>query len=645
MSLDNIALYALAVEIGRELEGGVVKGLRQVGQEGFLVITSRGRILVSVDRTFPRILVTGASLEEISPEVPFLGTMRDALERAPFLRAEQIGFDRVLALSFGTSDQVEHRLICELIPRIANVILTDREGQVVDAWKGGTLSASPGSRLSVGAPYVPPPAPSRATGPGTPADEEPPALSGGTREEAEGRSAGARPLKTGTLLELADARVSRRTVDRLLAPARPKREDGVKMDIAPALAEVLVRGIQGMSPLLAKEVLHRAQIKGAEVLPGTEAAHRLADTLSQIAGDVRERRFIPSVYTERGAPLAIVAIPLTQFGDSERLEFDTLSEAVETFERLRSQASARGARISRLARSIRAAIKRHERLEPRQLADLEATEDAHSLQSKGELILANLRRIHRGMQQVEVTEYHEGGERRLRVELEPELSPQENATSYFRRARKARRGRKTVEARIEGARRRREALQTLRDRLERIREWQAASPEAVMTEDEVDETLSWIEDELTAQGIALPRPARPTAAGRREGREPPPSLPRTFSTKGGLTVLVGRDNRENDRLTFRIARPRDIFLHARGVPGSHTILVTDNGRIQPQKSDIIEAAAIAAHFSKARSSGVVPVAYTERRHVRKPRGAAPGIVTLSRESVIFVEPARPDAPK
>jgi predicted ribosome quality control (RQC) complex YloA/Tae2 family protein len=612
MSLDTIALYALAVEIGREVGGGVVRRLGQVGQEEFVVVTSRGTILVSVDRTFPRIHMTGASPEEISPEVPFMGTMRDALETTSFLGAEQIGFDRVLALSFGTGEQMEHRLICELIPRLANAILTDRDGRVVDAWKGGTLSASPGSRLSVGAPYVPPPRPCRA-------------------------------LETGTLSEFADLQASRGTVDRLLASARPKGEESVEVDAEPALAGVLVRGIPGMSPLLAKEALHRAEITSSEVPPGTEALDRLADTLLRIAQDVRERRFVPAVYTERGTPLAIAAIPLTQFAGSEALEFDTMSEAVETFERLRSEAGARGARITRLARSIRTAIKRHQRLESRQLVDLEATEDADSLQSKGELILANLGRIRRGIEQIEVTEYHDEGERRVRVELEPELSPQENATSYFRRARKARRGRKTVESRIETARSHREALQTLSDRIERIRGWQAGSPEAVMTEDEVDETLSCIEDELTARGIALPRTARP--AGGRERPELPRAAPRTFTTRGGLTVLVGRDNRENDRLTFKIARPRDIFLHARGVPGSHAILLTDNGRIQPQKSDIIEAAAIAAHFSRARSSGVVPVAYTERRHVHKPRGAAPGVVTLSRESVVFVEPAGRDTLK
>ena len=117
--------------------------------------------------------------------------------------------------------------------------------------------------------------------------------------------------------------------------------------------------------------------------------------------------------------------------------------------------------------------------------------------------------------------------------------------------------------------------------------------------------------------------------------------PRRFELRGGWTVLVGRSNRENDLLTHRIARPRDLWLHARGVTGSHVILRREDHKDAPSKQTIEQAAAIAAYFSKARTSALVPVIYVEKRYVRKPRKAPPGLAVCIREEVLMVEPRLP----
>lgn len=105
---------------------------------------------------------------------------------------------------------------------------------------------------------------------------------------------------------------------------------------------------------------------------------------------------------------------------------------------------------------------------------------------------------------------------------------------------------------------------------------------------------------------------------------------------------MGRNAAQNDELTHRVARPRDLWFHARGAQGSHTVLRISSGKGEPTKSVIAAAAAIAAFHSKARNSKLVPVAYTERRFVRRPRGAPPGTASIQREVVIFVEPGIPD---
>jgi len=118
--------------------------------------------------------------------------------------------------------------------------------------------------------------------------------------------------------------------------------------------------------------------------------------------------------------------------------------------------------------------------------------------------------------------------------------------------------------------------------------------------------------------------------------------PRRFELAGGWIVLVGRSNKENDVLTHRVARPNDLWLHARGVAGSHVVLRREGHRDKPPKSIIEEAARIAAYYSKGRTSSMVPVICTEKRYVRKPRRATPGLAVCMREKVLLVEPRLPE---
>lgn len=117
--------------------------------------------------------------------------------------------------------------------------------------------------------------------------------------------------------------------------------------------------------------------------------------------------------------------------------------------------------------------------------------------------------------------------------------------------------------------------------------------------------------------------------------------PRRFTSPNGYLVLIGRTNTENDLLTLKYAAPQDFFLHTRGTPGSHTILRVGPKKEKPPKEDLLFAARLAAYFSKARQARHVEVSYTERKHVTKPKGAKPGLVMITQEKTLYVEPALP----
>jgi predicted ribosome quality control (RQC) complex YloA/Tae2 family protein len=277
-----------------------------------------------------------------------------------------------------------------------------------------------------------------------------------------------------------------------------------------------------------------------------------------------------------------------------------------------------------LARALAPLVKRQRRLVANIEGDLTRAGGAAGLAHQGELLKANLARVRKGMPSVTVDDVisgpGDGGEcAAVVIELEPSLSPVENLERLFARARKARRALDVAAGRLAAA----------RERLERLERWREQLDGAT------DEALEEI-----ARALGRAAPAPPGAPPRRAG--PERHLPhRTYRDARGRRILVGKSAADNDTLTTRIARPGDLWLHARGYPGSHVVVPLERGaQIDPEL--LLDAATLAAHFSEARGNPAVEVTYAPRRYVQKPRGAAPGAVTLLREKVLLlaVEPER-----
>jgi predicted ribosome quality control (RQC) complex YloA/Tae2 family protein len=236
-----------------------------------------------------------------------------------------------------------------------------------------------------------------------------------------------------------------------------------------------------------------------------------------------------------------------------------------------------------------------------------AGREAERLRSSADLLLGQLHRVRRGMTAVTLDDWA-GGE--VRLKLDPALDPAANARRLYDRARK----RERAADRLPGLIARSEArVQRLEDAVRTLE----ADPSAV---EEVSALI-------------------PASAPGKQRPQRGPALPyRRYRTSGGLEVRVGRGSRANDELTLHHSRPDDIWLHARDVAGAHVVLRWDRREENPPAADVAEAAALAALHSRARTSGVVPVDWTRRKYVRKPRKAPPGQVTLERARTVFVEP-------
>jgi predicted ribosome quality control (RQC) complex YloA/Tae2 family protein len=240
----------------------------------------------------------------------------------------------------------------------------------------------------------------------------------------------------------------------------------------------------------------------------------------------------------------------------------------------------------------------------------------------GKLLMANLAHLRKGMSEVELEDVFSREREHVSIRLDQKLSPAQNAEHYFDKAKKARAG---IQEKIGHQDNVRERWELLRDFHDRISDLQTYEQLAEFTADHREELKG-----LGFKGLAT------------EGGRKPEEVPfRQFVVTGGFQVWVGKSSENNDLLTLKYAKPLDLWFHARGSSGSHVILRAGTGKGEPSRKALEEAAGIAAYYSKMKNAKHVPVAVTERKYVRKPRGAPAGTVAIEREKLLFVNPKLP----
>lgn len=364
-------------------------------------------------------------------------------------------------------------------------------------------------------------------------------------------------------------------------------------------------------------------------LSGDDPTALAADRPSQHSGELRERHFDLAAAFERwwwlrqrpeASPvlLRFNGAPQPYPFALKGIESDPVDSLLEAMNRAASVMSVGSGSSARpvpteipASDAMAGFVDTRLRAAERKLASLrrqqEMAEGNAGIREIGDLLLAKLHEVPRGATVARLVDWN-GIEHE--IALDPDLTPAENAERYYEKARRQDR----AEARIP------DLIETAANEVER---WRAARGD--LAEGTVPD---WVATEYKRRSV-VPRSAR----------VPTTSLPyRIFRTSGGLEVRVGRGGRENDRLTFQESLPSDVWLHARSVPGAHVVLRWSDPEGSPPARDLEEAAQLAAVYSRARTSGLVPVDWTRRKYVRKPRGAPPGTVIPQRVRTIFVEP-------
>ena len=381
------------------------------------------------------------------------------------------------------------------------------------------------------------------------------------------------------------------------------------------LSSAVIETVQGISPVISREISFVVTADDAPVYSLGEAEIlTLKNVLSDIRTNLDSSSDVYMLKEQNGKPKDMSHMPIGQYdGFLESEKYDSPSELLDDFYYERDRINRINHRGHELIKLINNLIDRTVRKLSVQRQELKNCENKEQLKLYGELIVANLYRLEKGTSFYEVENYYDQC-KLIKIPCNPALSPAENQKKYYKDYRKAQTAEKVLAKLIEQAEEEIIYLESVAEELSRA---------------ETDAEISLIRAELAAGGCIKNT--------KEKKQKPPKELPPIeFLSDDGFRILVGRNNIQNDKLSLKTANKHDMWLHTQSVPGSHVIIVSDNKEISDNA--IEQAANIAACYSKAKDSSLVPVDYTPVKQLKKPNGAKAGMVIYHEYWTIIVNP-------
>ena len=425
---------------------------------------------------------------------------------------------------------------------------------------------------------------------------------------------------------------------------RPKETDGIlftERDPAPVVQDLssfmaqmrqfgetpvvgaLRKAFPRFGSTLTKELLFRASVDESESMRrlSEEGLERIFTTGSEMISEL-ENSCQPRIYFEGPMAMEFSIVGLKHLVHLETKHFDSLDQAIPAYLGAVRSGETYAHEKNRILGVLNKDLEKSNHTLEKISKESESAGRADQYELSGKLLTAHLHELHKGMTEAVVENVFAAPTVVVEIPLDRNLTPAKNAERFFEKAKKAR---ASVEEKRHHADQLRQHVRTLTLFAERL--------ETVGSAAELQSYVDEHHASLLDLGVIK---AKRTHKGFDE------TVPfRVFRVSGDFTVWAGKSGENNDLLSTRFTKAKDLWFHARGVGGSHVVLKHGTGKGDVSKQAIHEAASIAAYYSKMKTSKLVPVAMCEGKYVRKPKGASPGTVTIEREKVIFVEPRLP----
>lgn len=384
-----------------------------------------------------------------------------------------------------------------------------------------------------------------------------------------------------------------------------------------SISKALYTSLTGLSPLISEEICYRASIDGSDAalsLNETACIH-LYHTFKRLIDQVKEGDFTPNIIYRGQEPVEYAVLPLTQFGaEYHSQEFPTVSAMLDTYYSSRDTLNRIRQKSSDLRRIVQTALERNRKKYALQQKQMKDTAKKDKYKIYGELINTYGYGLEEGARSFQALNYYTNEE--ITVPLDPALTPSENAKKYFDRYGKLKRTEEALFEQLAETESEIEHLESISNALDIAR---------------AESDLSQIKEELTEYGFI-----KKHSLSRKGQKMQAKSKPLHYISSDGYDIFVGKNNYQNDELTFKTATGNDWWFHAKKMAGSHVIVKTPDGELPDRTFE--EAGKLAAYYSKGRTAPKVEIDYIQKKHVKKPGGAKPGFVVYYTNYSLMAEP-------
>lgn len=571
MAIDGIFLHFLKNElIKKNIVGCRVENINQTAKNELLLnlrdISGTKKLYLNCSGGICHISLTENPPE--TPKVPTMLTMlfRKKLRGGIITSIRQSGLDRILYIDFLCTDEIGEKvnftLCCELIPTGANIILTDKENKIIDALRRISNETENARDIFPNMHYKSP-------------------------------------------CTLCKANIFTDDISFIL------EKICVSENMNKKISSILVSEIEGVSPLIARELAFRNFGDTDTLLNQTSAAklRKLLDNFKYMLQNHNDKAYI--LFDKNFNPKEISYLAITQYGNFyTKKEFSSFCEASEEFFSEKAIIERTNQRSKSLYKSVKTLYERATRKLTAQENELSSTEKKENMRLYAELITANQHNLKNGNDFYEVLNYYD--DTKIKISVDPAKTPQANAQLYFKKYKKLKNAENMLNDLIKSSKEECEYLLTVLDELKRA---------------ETYSDITDIRNELIKSGFLKPQR---TKKHIKEKSQPPLQ----FNTSEGFCVLIGRNNLQNEELSLKKSNKLDLWFHIQQIPGSHTILKYDGREFTDLA--ISEAAQLAAAHSSADFNIKVPVDYTLVKNLKKPQNSPIGKVIYHTYKTIYV---------
>lgn len=577
MSFDGLVVSAVVEELNRLIPTGRIEKIYQPElDEIHIIFRSLGknhRLLLTSHSNYPRAHLTSINKENPMSPPSFCMLLRKNLTGGRIVSVSQPNFERIIQFDIEALDELNIKksksLYIEMMGKHSNIILVDKEtNKIIDSIRRISFDMSRFRQVFPGLQYEMPPINDKLS-----------------------------PL-------LIDSQN--------IMMKHLKREEQI-----PTYKSIYLF-FTGISPLISREICFRAQVdmdKPPEQLTHEEA-NRLYLSFVTIMDSVHNQNFEPAIYEDLNANKYIdfSAVPISHYDLYEKKNFDSISELLENFYSVNDHKERMKQKSQTLRKKVSTKLERLYNKIQNLNRDYSKAQKGESYRIKGDLITANLYRIEKGQDEVEVENFYSEELETIKITLDKRFSPSKNAQLNYKKYNKSKNALVEVGKQIE-------ITKVEIDYLEQI---QNSINQCTSLQDLEEVIIELVENGYMKKKITKVKQQARKGTGYL-----------SFTSSDGFTILVGKNNKQNEEVTFKLSSKTDIWLHVKGLPGSHVIIKLDEKELSD--TALLEAASLAAYYSKGKDSSKVAVDYTERKNVKKPGGSKPGMVIYESNSTILVD--------